>query len=370
MEQISLEKIREQLLDKCIVNGEIMSLEEVNSMGLLEFGIRSRFNMPQKLYKYYSNNSEEKKGIAVNYSQESLKNNTVYMQTPTEFDDVYDSDITLDYEEFEQIRVKEYCRRCGVEVSEKWTTQEAGDALVKALWPYHLRRDLEKAFIVEADTELERRSNEAFCLEVLNECNLLDDFGEAVSKAIAKEYQNYSEYLKAIFRITCFTTTPYSQLMWGSSYANKHKGFCVEYTINPQDIRYQDVYLNLFPVVYCKLRPDVTKRIVYAKDKEYTESILWDIYFNGALRKSIDWAYQNEWRLLLPLGKSDEYSIKFFPISKVFLGNRMTATNRKIIIDICKMKGIPYVGVNRNPKMFEMQDGGSELCEYCERLNQ
>ena len=188
-------------------------------------------------------------------------------------------------------------------------------------------------------------------------CQSAQSFGEAVSQAIADEYQQYVEYLKTIFRTACFATTPYSQLMWGAGYADQHRGFCVEYTVLSQDPAYQDVYLNLFPMIYCKTRPDVTTRIVKAKDKMYSDDVLWDIYFHGALRKSIDWAYQNEWRLLLPLGKNKaDYNVKFFPITKVFLGNRMTETNRESIIDICKSKGIPYVGVTRNPLLFEMQD--------------
>ena len=126
------------------------------------------------------------------------------------------------------------------------------------------------------------------------------------------------------------------------------------------------MFQNLFPMVYCRTRPNITERIVAYKDKPPTEENLWDIYFHGALRKSIDWAYQNEWRLLLPMGraKDTDYNIAFFPITKVFLGNRMTSENRKSIIEICHSRNIPYVGVTRNPNYFEMQDC-NVLCENC-----
>ncbi len=371
MEQLDVNSIKEQLMKSCIINGAIMPLDEIEYMGINEFGIRSKLNMPSKLYKYYSNIDEKNSdGIIVNYSQQSLINNTVYLQTPTKFDDIYDSDITLDYNAYERLRVMEYCKRCGVEVNDEWTNQEAGDVLVKSLWPFYIQKNLEKAFTVAPKNELERLSNQEFIMSVLVECKSSGNFGEAVSRAIANEYQKYSEYLKEVFRITCFTTTPYSQLMWGGSYADQHRGFCVEYTVLPQEKAYQDIYYNIFPVVYCKVRPDVTKRIVDAKDKIPTDNLLWDIYFHGVLRKSIDWAYQYEWRLLLPLGKNkNDYNIEFFPITKVFLGNRMSAQNRKAIIEICKKRGIPYVGVNRNPRFFEMQDCNG-LCEKCEKLTQ
>lgn len=371
MEQLDVNSIKEQLMKSCIINGAIMPLDEIEHMGINEFGIRSKLNMPSKLYKYYSNIDEKNSdGIIVNYSQQSLINNTVYLQTPTKFDDIYDSDITLDYNAYERLRVMEYCKRCGVEVNDEWTNQEAGDVLVKSLWPFYIHKNLEKAFTVAPKNELERLSNQEFIMSVLVECKSSGNFGEAVSRAIANEYQKYSEYLKEVFRITCFTTTPYSQLMWGGSYADQHRGFCVEYTVLPQEKAYQDIYYNIFPVVYCKVRPDVTRRIVDAKDKIPTDNLLWDIYFHGVLRKSIDWAYQYEWRLLLPLGKNkNDYNIEFFPITKVFLGNRMSAQNRKAIIEICKKRGIPYVGVNRNPRFFEMQDCNG-LCEKCEKITQ
>lgn len=371
MNQLDINAIKEQLMKSCIINGQIIPLKEIENMGFREFGIRSKLNMPIKLYKYYSNiGTNNQDGTSDNYSQQALINNTVYLQTPTLFDDVYDSDITLDYQEYELLRTMEYCKRCGVEVNDKWTNQESGNALVKALWPYYLQNNLERAFTVAPENELEELSNQRFCLSILIECKSVENFGEAVSKAITKEYQQYSETLKKTFRIACFTTTPYSQLMWGGSYADQHRGFCVEYTVLPQEMKYKDVYLNLFPMVYCKTRPNVTRRLVEAEDKLYSEDVFWSIYFNGALRKSVDWVFQNEWRLLLPLGENrDNYNIEFFPITKVYLGNRMTAQNRKTIIEICKKRGIPYVGVNRSSKIFEMQDCDA-LCENCERLVQ
>ena len=120
-------------------------------------------------------------------------------------------------------------------------------------------------------------------------------------------------------------------------------------------------------MIYCKIRPNMTKRLAKIENKELTKEILWDIYFHGALRKSIDWAFQNEWRLLLPMKKhltSDSYCIPFFPITKVFLGNRMSQESRKEIIEICHDRKIPYSGVVRNPNVFEMQECPTK-CEDC-----
>ena len=352
----------------CIVNGAVMRLSEIQEMGYNKFAFRSRINVPQRLYRYYPDTEYlNTSGETVNYSLQALENNTVFLQTPTEFDDVYDSDINIDFIEYERLRLIEYCYRCGLDIDKNQSLQDIGNALVKLLYDYFIEnKDLQNVFVKVPDSDQEKQSNELFILRVMENLCQTQDLGKATAFALQVEYQEYISKLKTIFRTTCFATTPYSQLMWGGSYANYHRGFCIEYTVLPNHDDYKKVYYNLFPMIYCMVRPDMTARLVEAKDKDFTEERLWDIYLHGALRKSIDWAFQNEWRLLLPDGmaKSSDYNIKFFPITKVYLGNRMDMEARRTVIDICNRKNIPYVGVKRNSGLFEMQDCEIK-CEQC-----
>ena len=370
---ISVRQMAPQLaLSCCIVNGAIMDLDEVQNMGCQEFGVRSKLNMPLKLYKYFPNVIKEENGREVNYSIQALKNNTVFMQAPCEFDDVYDSDISIDYREYERLRLIEYCNRCQIEINESFTTREIGDALVKAIAEeLNSTGDFCSVFKKKPDSEIEELSNESFLLKLTIEMNNKADLGQAVAKTIYSDFTEYSSVLKNTFRTSCFTTTPYSQLVWGGAYADCHRGFCIEYTVLPDNKRYQDVYQNLYPMIYCKTRPDMTERIIKMQDTKITEEGLWDIYSHGALRKSIDWAFQNEWRLLLPMRCENisDYNVEFFPMTKVFLGNRMSPEKRKEIIEICNSKNIPYVGIMRNPNVFEMQECRIK-CEDCIRYNE
>lgn len=352
----------------CFVNGALMTLDEVERMGYEEFSFRTKMNMPLKLYKYFPNVLTKEDGKEVNYSVQALRNNTVFMQAPSEFDDPYDSDISLEYSVYEKIRLLEYCKRCQLNVDESLSTQELGDLLIGTLFKCFQETDgFDTVFTKYPKTKSEELSDELFCKKLIIELNQDNDLGVAVAKIIQSDYQEYYKYLKNTFRTSCFTVTPYSQLMW-SGYSNCHKGFCVEYTILPNDKEYQDIYNNLFPVIYCKTRPDMTEKIGRMQEKEPTLEWLWDIYFHGALRKSIDWAYQNEWRLIMPMRceKISDYNIKVFPITKVFLGNRMPNEKRKEIIEICKEKNIPYIGVTRKAEVFEMQEC-SILCEDCQK---
>ena len=350
----------------CIINGTPCDLTKIEQMGRLEFATQARLYTPTKLYKYFPNVEKKEQEKLVNYSIQALENNTVFMQSPSNFDDVYDSEISIDYSVFEKTRLIEYCRRCGISVKKDLPTNEIGNIFLQSIiQSLYKHKNYDNLFTQNPESEIEKLENKLFCMSIHQEMQSTDNLGKAVSAILCREYIEFVRDLKNTFRVSCFATTPYSQLMWGGMYADCHKGFCIEYTVS-NDKKYADVLYNLFPMIYCKTRPNVSKLFADMKTKEYSEENLWNIYFHGALRKSIDWAFQNEWRLLLPLTNknSSDYNIPFFPITKVFLGERMPNDKRRQIIDICNSKGIPYIGVKKNPLLFEMQDCEIK-CENC-----
>lgn len=351
----------------CMINMMPANINEIEKMGCQEYSLQTRKIMPKKLYKYFPNTVETKTGA--NYSIQALRDNTVYMQTPNNFDDVYDSDINIDFEKYQKLRLIEYCNRCGIEVDKTLSMQEIGNIFLNVIYTsFKNFNDSRNAFIQKPDSEIKQLSNELFCTRL--EINLREnnnDLGIAIGKTIFDEFNEFNDRLKNTFRVTCFATTPYSQLMWGGAYADCHRGFCLEYEILPNEEKYQEIYQNLYPMIYCKIRPDITERLIKIQDERMNKDALWNIYFHGALRKSIDWAFQNEWRLLLPMEKNQKaskYCMPFFPITKVYLGNRMPPIKRKEIIDICNEKNIPYIGVKRKSNVFEMEDCAIK-CEEC-----
>ena len=151
----------------CVVNGAFMELNEIENMGYEEFSLRSKMNMPMKLYKYFSNKAEETDGKKRNYSIEALKNNTVFMQAPSQFDDVYDSDINLDGMEYEKLRLSEYCRRCEIETEDSWSVQEIGNRLIQALMAaVKSTQNFSSAFTKIPTSKIEELSNEHFFLKL------------------------------------------------------------------------------------------------------------------------------------------------------------------------------------------------------------
>lgn len=52
-----------------------------------------------------------------------------------------------------------------------------------------------------------------------------DDLGQVIPKILQDELKNKTKDIKKTFRISCFVTISYSQLMWGGEYADFHEGF-------------------------------------------------------------------------------------------------------------------------------------------------
>ena len=113
----SLRQMAPEFADSyCIINGELMKLDEVLRMGQEEYRTRSVRYMPSKLYKYFSNTYTEN---AINYSIQALKDNTVHLEFPKNYDDVFDSEISLEFNEYEDLFIRDYCDRCQIEIGDK-----------------------------------------------------------------------------------------------------------------------------------------------------------------------------------------------------------------------------------------------------------
>ena len=356
----------------CIVNGEPLPLQNVESMGFNEFAIRSKINMPRKLYKYFPNtityitDPETHRRKKINYSHRALQSNEVYLNSPANFDDVYDSNIFVDWEKYLFARLNYYISFCDIDIAGNSDLSHILYVMATEMFnAVQNEQNIVNAFKRSPIDEGAKLAIENFALSVFAEVTNGSLWQEAIVRTIRNEYQKLCGLTQETFRISCFATTPFSQLMWGGSYADCHRGFCIEYDVLPNDSKYSEIYQNLFPVVYSKTRSEITSELLHWQDANITDSSLWHIYFNGLLRKSFDWAYQNEWRLLQPTkAEIKGFSVPFFPISKVYLGNRMNRRERTKIIKICKEQNIPYVGVRRTDDRFEMCECPIK-CESC-----
>jgi hypothetical protein len=122
--------------------------------------------------------------------------------------------------------------------------------------------------------------------------------------------------------ILSLSEIPDNLLMW-AHYANSHQGFVIEFDSSNnffnQKIGENDELRHLRKVLYSEVRPNIRINKIEKHDAG-TETFL---------TKSDAWAYEKEWRMLLPLECSDKkdndkhlFKIPFDSISAVIIGAR------------------------------------------------
>lgn len=358
------------------INRSLYTREQVDSLSRINYGQIRLAGKPIKLYKYYPDTVSVESGK--NHSQEALEHNTVFLQDPLKFDDPYDSTICLDQNQFYIERLKYYADLCGFVYNDEWDYGRLEYEFSLFLYPrtQNLESFLEAFKVTGAKDDILDLTHHNFALNMwwafLNNKGQEDCWQRAFYSALNREYTEVQKNLAGHFRIACFTTNPYSMLMW-AHYANSHKGFCIEYAFpsfdDPKD---EHLTFNLFPVIYSDERVSVLKYcLMDMASSNVTEEVLWPIYKYGLLTKSLDWMYQNEWRLiscddlLTDKGKTD-YTCTFSPITKVYLGAKMPFERRKDLAKYCADRGIPTTCVAPATAQFAMQDcAGSFINRNC-----
>lgn len=343
--------------------------DEIDSMSLQELYMRRIGSIPNKLYKYFPNKIIDGK----NYSVEALENNTVFLQEIKKFDDSYDCTLSINEEEFARIRIEHYANICGMQIDEEWDYNKCAHEFSIFLFnKIHAGIELEQIFGVDKLLTRQDYRTSIFCLKLKNYLFKHNDQEDVWSAAFYEAIHNeYSDMIKVMdrFRVACFATSPYMINMWSNQYADNNQGFCLEYEMPDLMHRRDDLSSNLFPVIYSDARTDVLDKCLIALDNEMDKEYLGSIYKFGVLAKSKSiWMGQDEWRLVSCDNMlADDYNCKFYPITKVYLGEKMPKEQRREIINICNRKGIPYAGVIRNNERYQMIEC-AKLCEECDIL--
>lgn len=352
-----------EINDVCYIDGKEYLLSDVEAMGFDDFCVSSHIAPRCSLFKYFPNKREyvrEKKQYR-NYSFEALENNTVFLQDAQNFDDCFDCAVDLEWKSFLNNRVINYCKCFGLDIPSVVTIDKLVHILSLKLYKYGSAEEtLKSIHIVDL---YQKEYIEVFIRRVFNTLILENkQWGEAIISAVKKEYDDFIKTLSK-FKISCFSTSPYLNRMWSSAYANNNQGFCVEYEIDVTTEKLRNLYINIYPVIYSQHRNDFLKLSEHC-DLLPTKEDLWQMYFNGLLRKSLHWKDQQEWRLILPDGLIEENPLPFFRIKKVYLGNKMPPKERKKIINYCRKHTIKYVGLKREINSFNLVECQGD-CHEC-----
>jgi hypothetical protein len=138
--------------------------------------------------------------------------------------------------------------------------------------------------------------------------------------------------------IVCFTDKADSLLMWGH-YAEGHRGFA--YGFDPRHPFFHSGVgfegARLFrKVVYSRRRPRVALSEARVPEDLFSERLAHEFFFT----KSDDWAYESEWRLVLPLDRNDavdddqHVGLPEGLLTTVIVGSRASEEDRERVAEL------------------------------------
>ena len=174
------------------------------------------------------------------------------------------------------------------------------------------------------------------------------------------------EYIRNIsYRISCFSNFEGEKelmentTMW-SHYADNHRGFCIKYLLNFEDVKYKDKILSgLFPVSYTSTPQSISPRELYKlqiqDDKLKLSQSVQKTVLKSLTTKSKFWNYEKEWRLILNENDTAllyDNSIPFLKIDSIYLGCRVEPTVKKFITNLADASGFGLFQTKQSDEKF------------------
>lgn len=138
--------------------------------------------------------------------------------------------------------------------------------------------------------------------------------------------------------------------LW-AHYANNHTGFAMEYdfrSLPPNNL----LGLSLWPVRYSGLF-DASEILRGIAPRRKSFNNLYALI--AALHKSPDWAYEEEWRLVLIDSPNDPPRDVFAPLKSVYLGSQMAKQDEDAVVQNAHIAGVPVFKMSFVPHEFRME---------------
>jgi Protein of unknown function (DUF2971) len=272
-------------------------------------------HLPKRVYKFRFDNK---------YSRDNLQTDTVWMASPETYNDPYDSSLSLPVDTLRVlIEAALVDRFVAAAKLEKFISSQEIENAKKG--PRPLERVLESIQLSKpVDAFLYwRQKAESYSAEVL-----------ASAEATVSQLTAF----RKLSKVCSFSEVNDSLLMW-SHYANHHRGFCVEYSLESLGAEHF-FRKNLYPVVYSKdlydLRPFMEG--LTAGSREELKVMLPLV---AMLHKFDGWGYEREWRLVSETEAIEVDRNRPTPPSGVLLGARFDPSTGKELLAICRGKRIP-----------------------------
>ncbi|MEI2830053.1 DUF2971 domain-containing protein [Pseudomonas mosselii] len=311
--------MREDWIDELmgVISGRELSLEKIHSAQQLKYS-----NFPRSLYKYRRVNE---------YSLGNLSGGSLYLAVANTFNDPYDSAVNFD-PLFGETYAGSLSDSIGVSLERRVEILNSPDPL---------RAVLEEIF------KMSGQSVESAQLDVFH--NVMSERHEAMK---AEMVVGMNERIRSSYKICSLTERLDSLPLW-AHYADNHQGFAMEYDF--KSLPFEDMMsLMLWPVRYAGVfnAVDMLRGVRPGMDFNNLFALV------AALHKSPDWAYEQEWRLVLPDGGSGPARNFKAPLKAVYLGTNISSDDEQLVRDSARVANVPVFKMRLVPHQFKMESEG------------
>ena len=313
-------------------------------------------HLPKSLYKFYP---------ASIYSLINIENNSLYLSSPKNFNDPFDSYMCIEDETFIKIfllkRLKELDLVSKNEDKNKVTEKEyykiynswTKDDIAPFRWKEPRLEDFTLVLFHIRDEKSDEFSQ--FLYSVVEE-----------ARSDCRKKINYIRNLE--FKISCFSNfldedeLLKNTTMW-SHYADNHHGFCVKYNLDLSNLRNSSlIKCGLFPVKYTSKIPKISPRELMKlkfinNDLKLSNPVLKTAY-KTLTTKSIFWNYEKEWRLIISSHNSDVLTnniIQFVNIEAIYLGCRIEENLKRHLINFAENNKIEIFQTIQSNEKFQLK---------------
>lgn len=175
----------------------------------------------------------------------------------------------------------------------------------------------------------------------------MHDYIEKETSELMKSCRESNAKYKDDLRVASFCERKDLNIMWGH-YANSHKGICIEY--NTEKI-FKDLKRVPAPVLY---------RTKHLGPLNNTEEEIRKFYIKSMFIKSVEWAYEKEWRIVLHKTEcgircnTKGVLLDFIKPSSISIGCNASEKLKAQVIDLCKTHGIESFQMKKDEKSFSL----------------
>lgn len=265
-----------------------------------------------------------------NFTLDALCSDSLYFSNPSTFNDPFDCNPQIECDssniELEELLSKMVKTRVSKEIKDSLKNLQIGGVKADSFSSHRAMNEAVKKIgyieymATDPDYEDSIENTKKFLL----------------TQEIKKELRDHYER-----GICCFSTTHSNSLLW-SHYADKHQGLCIGYSTNrrPKPV--------LSKVVYGGSRVIKTSTIYQSIIKDEAQASE-ELERDFLLRKSSDWCYENEWRLIGAQGLKSSPML----LTDVTFGMRCPTS-------VIHMVSRALAGRQSPVKFYEMRMGSNE----------